>query len=189
VCRRIARGDRGKDPGGRPATEANGKIERTTCRSNRSGGETVWEWRVWDHLDPAEFPIAVPENPRADWTHGNTVVELADGNLSNISTIVRIDRRSGKVVWTLRSPVVSGQHAPTPLANGNILIFDNGPHRLDQTFPFSRVIEVHPATNEIVWKYQEAFPQNFYSDRISNAQRLPNGNTLINEGMSAGSSR
>jgi hypothetical protein len=79
--------------------------------------------------------------------------------------------------------VVSGQHAPTPLANGNILIFDNGPHRLDQTFPFSRVIEVNPATNQIVWKYQEAFPQNFYSDRISNAQRLPNGNTLINEGM------
>ena len=101
----------------------------------------------------------------------------------NISTIVRIDRRSSKVVWTLRSPVVSGQHAPTPLANGNILIFDNGPHRLDQTFPFSRVIEVNPATNQIVWKYQEAFPQNFYSDRISNAQRLPNGNTLINEGM------
>jgi len=25
-------------------------------------------------------------------------------------------------------------------------------------------------------------PPSFYSDRISNAQRLPNGNTLINEG-------
>jgi hypothetical protein len=47
----------------------------------------------------------------------------------------------------------------------------------------SRPIEVNPATNQIVWKYQEAFPQNFYSDRTSNAQRLPNGNTLINEGM------
>jgi hypothetical protein len=54
---------------------------------------------------------------------------------------------------------------------------------LDQTFPFSRVIEVNPATNEIVWKYQEAFPPSFYSDRISNAQRLLNGNTLINEGQ------
>ena len=38
-------------------------------------------------------------------------------------------------------------------------------------------------TKEIVWKYQEAFPPSFYSDRISNAQRLPNGNTLINEGQ------
>jgi hypothetical protein len=40
-----------------------------------------------------------------------------------------------------------------------------------------------PDGNQIVWKYREAFPQNFYSDRISNARRLPNGNTLINEGM------
>jgi hypothetical protein len=72
---------------------------------------------------------------------------------------------------------------PTPLRDGNILLFDNGPHRPDQTFPFSRVIEVNPATNEIVWKYQEGFPPSFYSDRISNAQRLPNGNTLINEGQ------
>jgi hypothetical protein len=70
-----------------------------------------------------------------------------------------------------------------PLPNGNILIFDNGPHRLDETFPFSRVIEVNPATNQIVWTYQEPFPYNFYSPRISNAERLPNGNTLINEGV------
>jgi hypothetical protein len=44
------------------------------------------------------------------------------------------------------------------------------------------VIEVNPATKEIVWKYQEETLMNFYSPRISNAQRLPNGNTLINEG-------
>jgi hypothetical protein len=74
-------------------------------------------------------------------------------------------------------------NTPAPLANGNILIFDNGPTRLDQTFPFSRVIQVDPATSEIIWKYQDATPENFFSDRISNAQRLPNGNTLINEGM------
>ena len=48
-----------------------------------------------------------------------------------------------------------GQHAPTPLENGNILIFDNGVHRLDDPLPFSRVIEVNPATNEIVWTYQD----------------------------------
>ena len=104
-------------------------------------------------------------------------------SLRNISTIVKIDRATGRIPWKLGAPTLSGQHAPTPLANGNILIFDNGPHRLDETFPFSRVIEVNPSTNEIVWKYQEGFPPSFYSDRISNAQRLQNGNTLINEGQ------
>jgi hypothetical protein len=63
------------------------------------------------------------------------------------------------------------------------LLFDNGPHRLDETLPFSRVLEIDPASKEIVWKFQEQRTYNFFSARISNAQRLPNGNTLINEGL------
>ena len=38
------------------------------------------------------------------------------------------------------------------------------------------------ATKQIVWKYQEKREYEFFSPRISNAQRLPNGNTLICEG-------
>jgi hypothetical protein len=34
-----------------------------------------------------------------------------------------------------------------------------------------------------VWKYQDDPVEYFYSSRISNAQRLPNGNTLICEGV------
>ncbi len=113
-------------------------------------------------------------------------MELPDGDLlvsfREISTIIKIERRTGRIVWKLGAPPLSGQHAPTPLPNGNILIFDNGAHRLDESFPFSRVIEVNPRTNDIVWKYQEGVLSNFFSPRISNAQRLPNGNTLINEG-------
>jgi hypothetical protein len=45
-----------------------------------------------------------------------------------------IDRRTGG------APPLSGQNAPTILPNGHVLLFDNGPHRLDQTFPFSRVL-------------------------------------------------
>ena len=48
--------------------------------------------------------------------------------------------------------------------------------------PFSRIIEVDLATKQIVWKYQEKRESDFFSPRISNAQRLPNGNTLICEG-------
>jgi hypothetical protein len=173
--------------GGLPGTEVNGKMWADYLLEVTKQGRTVWEWRAWDHLDPAEYPIPLIQNQRAEWTHGNSVIELSDGNLlvsfRNISTVVKIDRSSGRVLWKLGAPPLSGQHAPVPLRNGNILIFDNGPTRLDQTFPFSRVIEVNPATNEIVWEYHDANPQGFYSDRISNAQRLPNGNTLINEGM------
>ena len=67
------------------------------------------------------------------------------------------------------------------LEDGNILIFDNGVHRLDDPLPFSRVIEINPATNKIGWTYQDRPVSNFFLPRMCNAQRLPNGNTLINE--------
>jgi hypothetical protein len=176
-----------KVQGGRPGTEAKGKIWADYLVELTKDGRKVWEWRAWEHLDPAKDVITAVQDNRSEWTHGNAITELSDGDLlvsfRNISTIIRIRRQTGEIVWKLGAPPLAGQHAPTLLANGNILIFDNGPHRLDNTFPFSRVIEVNPANNETVWMYREQNPYNFFSPRISNAQRLPNGNTLINEGF------
>ena len=150
-------------------------------------GRSVWQWNSWEHLDPAIDVITGVQDDRAEWTHANGIHELPDDHLlvsfRNTSTVINVDRKSGKIVWRLGAPPLSGQHAPTPLPNGNILIFDNGPHRLDESLNFSRVIEVQPATKKIVWKYQEPVVTGFFSPRISNAQRLPNGNTLINEGV------
>jgi hypothetical protein len=51
----------------------------------------------------------------------------------------------------------------------------------------SRVLEIDPATKHIVWQYTAEDsgrpPWTFFSSFVSNAQRLPNGNTLITEGM------
>lgn len=148
-------------------------------------GNTVWEWRTWEHFDPVADGIAEVQAPRTMWHQGNGLKELPDGDIlasfRPTSTVIRISRKTGKITWKLGPPTVSGQHAPTPLANGNVLIFDNGVHRLDDSMPYSRVIEVDPATNEIVWKYQDSPAWNFFSPRMGNAQRLPNGNTLIAE--------
>ena len=52
---------------------------------------------------------------------------------------------------------------------------------------YSRVIEINPVTLDIVWEYDankagSRDKTKFYSDYVSSAQRLPNGNTLITEG-------
>ena len=148
-------------------------------------GETVWEWRSWDHLDPVTDGISEVQSPRTIWSNGNGLEELPDGNFlasfRTTSLVLRISRKTGEVLWKLGRPMVAGQHAPTLLSNGNILIFDNGVHRLDDPLSYSRVIEVDPATNKIVWKYQDKPAWNFFTPRMGNAQRLPNGNTLVNE--------
>lgn len=98
-------------------------------------------------------------------THGNTVVELPDGNIivsfRNLSVVV-VDRASGEISWRLGAPPLAHQHTPTPLPNGNLLIFDNGTHRADMALPFSRVIEVEMATKEIVWTYEARPPIDFW---------------------------
>ncbi len=148
-------------------------------------GRLVWEWRSWEHLDPATHPITLQDR-RAEWTHANSVAETDDGNLvvsfRNISTVVMIERSTGEIVWELGGPPLAQQHAPLPLPTGNILIFDNGTHRRDHPATFSRVIEVDPRTSAIVWEYTDPALFEFFSPYVGNAQRLANGNTLICEG-------
>lgn len=172
--------------GGLAGTEYNGDIHADYLVELTTGGDVVWEWRSWEHLDPAADRITAVQERRHEWTHGNAVAELPDGDIvvsfRHISIVAIVARRTGEIVWKLGAPPLANQHAPTPLPNGNLLIFDNGTHRLDNAVPFSRVIEVAPATREIVWTYQERRPMDFFSPLISGAQRLPNGNTLICEG-------
>ena len=91
----------------------------------------------------------------------------------------------------------SGQHNPHMIApglpgSGNILVFDNQggagyPPAALGIYAGSRILEIDPTTKEIVWQYTAEDsglpPWAFFSSFVSNAQRLPNGNTLITEGM------
>ena len=139
--------------GGRAGTEGDdGRIYGDYLVEMTIGGEVVWEWRCWEHLDPVEDGFTAVQDERAAWPMGNGISEMPDGNIllsfrAN-STVVMIERRTGTVYWKLGAPPLSGQHAPHILANGNLLLFDNGPHRLDHSFPYSRVLEIDPATEK-----------------------------------------
>jgi len=129
-----------------------------------------------------------PLSYRGDWTHMNSCEVLPDGNIltsfRNIDTICIIDKVTGNIKWEWGRGQISHQHAATLLDNGNILLFDNGAHRQDGSLiSYSRAVEMNPATNKIEWEYKADPPQSFYSSLISGCQRLPNGNTLICEGL------
>ena len=80
---------------------------------------------------------------------------------------------------------------------GNLLMFNNG----GKDRPWSTVLEIAPPMNEDgsyqlaagaaygptdkVWLYDPEPPERFFSFFVSGAQRLPNGNTLINHGAGA----
>lgn len=138
--------------------------------------EILWEWHAIDHLE-----LGLVENTEhgADLTHFNGL-DYADGKILVSSHVLNkvfmIDHVSGEIVWQSEGGVLNGQHSPTFLENGNILVFNNRdkPHA-------SAVLEISRESQEVLWSYRAA---GFFSNTISGAQRLENGNTLITEGES-----
>ncbi len=128
-----------------------------------------------------------------DYFHLNTVTLLpetrlskedsrfAEGNLliclRNVNQIAILERMSKEITWVWGEGILEWPHHPTMLANGNILIFDNGIVR-----GYSKVVEVNPLSGAIEWEYTASPPPAFFSPRKGSSQRLPNGNTLICEG-------
>jgi hypothetical protein len=145
----------------------------------------------------------------ARFAPGNIMISSRNANFTVI-----IERKTGKIVWRIGpnypgrnlllkadvtpEPVnqISGQHDPHMIPEGlpgagDILVFDNQgeagypPAALDP-LGGTRVLEINPATKQIVWEYTARSSQQpewaFYSPIVGSAQRLPNGNTLIDEG-------
>ncbi len=167
-----------------------------------AGGAIAWRWVASEHLDELGFTAAqlalVRGADNADVLHINDLKPLgpnhwfdagdtrfAPDNLiwcsRNANVIAIVDRRSGRVVWTLGPdypaiprgaagrrvprPVdqISGQHdaqiIPAGLPGaGNLLVFDNQgeagypPVELPTTGG-SRVLEIDPVSRQVVWQY------------------------------------
>lgn len=131
-----------------------------------------------------------------DWAHNNTCDVMPDnpsaandsrfraGNIifsyRSLDFIGVIDRASGEIVWAWGPGELDGQHQPTMLPNGHILVYDNGTRR-----GWSRVVELDPLSKEIVWEYTGTPKRSFFGAFISGAQLLPNDNILVCEGVSA----
>jgi hypothetical protein len=144
----------------------------------------VREWRSWEHLDFESDVICPLDQPR-EWTHANSLQALPDGrwllSFRLTSTVAIVDPETGGFDWKWGPGYLSHQHAATMLPSGRILLFDNGCHRV-RLPSFSQVLEVDPATNDVVWSYRPPVTLAFFSFMVSGAQRLAGGNTLITEG-------
>ncbi|MCP5372246.1 MAG: aryl-sulfate sulfotransferase [Hyphomicrobiales bacterium] len=173
-----------KVQGGQPGTERDGRIYGEAVQEIDRDGKVVWEWFTFDHLDP-EIDVIGPLHPRDRWTNLNSLYEMPDGNIlvsfRCINTIAIIDRASGDITWRWGPGHIAGQHHPTVLEDGNILLFDNGAHRPYTTIDYSRVLEVDPRTDKIVWEYKDNPIYDFNSFICSGAQRMPGGTTVICE--------
>jgi outer membrane protein assembly factor BamB len=136
-----------------------------------------------DHFPFEKYPLRA-NRPREEYAHANCCFVQPDGNVivswRDLDLIALIDRETGQFLWELQDREWGGQHDPRLLDNGHITLFANGSEQVEAEY--SRVLEIEPATGDIVWSYKGTPVDTFFSPRISGAQRLANGNTFICEG-------
>ena len=178
--------------GGIPGTEHESGMWGNAYREVTPDGDTVWEWLGYEHMDP-EVDVPCALCPRSIWGYVNGIDTTPDGDVvgsfRHLNNLVIVDRTSGEIKWRWGKWQLGHQHNPTVLDSGNILVMDNGyhrlpPHELRTTVSaegYSRVLEVNPRTDEIEWSYEAEPPTGFWSHICSSAQRMPNGNTVICE--------
>jgi hypothetical protein len=164
----------------------------------------TWDWNTFDHystldVDQTNYDAS---GSSFDWTHGNAVIYNPDDDsvyfsARSLSRITRIDFSTGNIVYNMGFSMPSGetnfgdnlfsfQHAPEMQTNGNILIYDNGNrrdhlvHTPQSGTGVTKAVELaftgNPPTGAaIVWEYTLSTFNNIVGD----ADRLPNGNTLV----------
>ncbi|MEM8709754.1 MAG: arylsulfotransferase family protein [Planctomycetota bacterium] len=107
-------------------------------------------------------------------------------SLRNPSVLIVIDGESESVKWMTRG-LSHAQHQASFVPTGSILMLDNcgGNQDLPLKADQSRVIEIDPATDEILWRYPSAqnADADFLTLMLGYVERQPGGNTLVTEAI------
>ena len=173
---------------------------------NMSTNAVIWEWSTFTGYSTLDYDT-LQSNYWNDWTHCNSLLFVESQNAfylssRHLSRVTKIDYATKKITWNMGFALASGQasfgdnlfsyqHAPEFLANGNILLFDNGNRRdhvaRTASTGYSRAVELQLSgapvnAASIVWQWR--LPT--YTDKTGDVDRLANGNTLVTSTASNG---
>ena len=155
-------------------------------------GRLVRRVSLLEALQGSSYAAMMAQVPKAlDLFHTNSISVL-DGSLASRSPVFRkgnillslhhldliaiLDPDQRRIVWAL-SGQWHAQHAASLLPTGHLLLFDN----FGSMRGASRVLEVDPFTQQIVWSWGAQPGQKLFTEMSGQQQRLENGNTLICE--------
>ncbi|MGH8942299.1 MAG: arylsulfotransferase family protein, partial [Acidimicrobiia bacterium] len=155
-------------------------------------GEVIFEWHSLEHVELSE-----PRTRPYDHLHTNSIDILDKDHLlisaRAKSTVYKLDRRTGEVVWRLggeKSDFEMGpgtmfayQHDARPRSDGTITIFDNGsPSTVEQSRGIVVEVDEDAISATLVREYTH--PDKLFSATQGNLQVLPNGNVFVGWGSS-----
>lgn len=110
-------------------------------------------------------------HPAGLWPRGAVLVSLR-----NLDLVAVLDLSRREVLWSWGPGVLSGQHQPSVLPNGNVLVFDNG-----KEVGRSRAIECDPTSGAVVWEYLATPAEALFSQVAGGCERTAGDRVLISD--------
>ena len=163
-----------------------------------ASGRVIFEWRSNEHvgIDESYMPQVAPAG-NVDYFHLNSIDVDTDGNLlvsaRNTSTVYKVDRKSGAVLWRLGGmksdfvvdPAASFafQHDVRRRADGTITIFDNNaaaPGAQTQSRGLRVELDMKKMQASLVAEYLPPAARTTWA--MGNVQELPDGGVFIGWG-------
>jgi hypothetical protein len=161
-------------------------------------GLVLFEWHSFGNVSPDESGIPVPKQKGSEWEyfHANAVDLDSDGNFlvsaRNTSTVYKIDRATGKIIWRLggkKSTFKLGpgvkfawQHSIRVQPDGTYKLYDNeaAPPVRKNSRVLTLKLDLQAKTATLVSSF--AHPKKLLSASQGNVERLPNGNSFVGWG-------
>jgi hypothetical protein len=162
-------------------------------------GKLLLNWSAAEHIPISDSMVRQPRTDAA-WEpyHANSISVASDGNLlvslRHTSAVYKLDRKTGKVLWTLggkSSDFDLGpgarfwfQHDAQPLGDGKVLLFDNAATLEDRRSRFSRVkvLQLNGRTRSATLVTDIVHDRPILAISQGDARRLPNGNFFVGWG-------
>jgi len=184
-------------PGGNP----NATVEGLIIQELDANHNLIFEWKSWDYFHVTDNTYMNPwTGANLPFIHANAIDIDFDGNFliscRGLDEITKIHRTTGEIIWRwggtqneftfVNDYPFTHQHSIRSLGNNRYLLYDNGNYSAQYTgtINISRAVEYELDTNLMeatkVWEF--VHPDSLYTPSIGGAQRLPNGNTIINFG-------
>jgi hypothetical protein len=165
-------------------------------------GEVVFQWHSLDHVPVEESFRTAPDSSGAvDYFHLNSIGVDNDGGLlvssRNCSTVYKLDRKTGAIVWRLggmKSDFEMGpgatfnfQHDARSHTDGTLTLFDNGATGAGaedvepESRPLRLRLDLDAMTAELVQVYET--PTARLATALGNVQQLPHGGVFVGWGL------
>jgi hypothetical protein len=159
-------------------------------------GHVLWEWHALGHVpvSASEEPVTKGSTP-FDFFHINSIQQLPNHNLlisaRNTWAVYEIDRKTGKVLWTLGGKRSSFKMGPetkfewqhTARLKGKILsLFDDAAAPQEESQSSGKLLRIHSASRTVSLVHRYTHSPSVLANSAGSMQVLRNGNVFVGWG-------